>query len=133
MMLQNAIRKNSINLSSGNIKSQTGTLQLTTRNLGDSLEDFNEIVILQTPDGGKIKVSDVATVVDGFEDKDTANTLVDVETGRSLPLLGLAVMSSSNMNVVKTSKSVNEWIDSKQGSLPEGMTLQLWTDQSRTL
>ena len=30
----NAIRKNSINLSSGNIKSQTGTLQLTTRNLG---------------------------------------------------------------------------------------------------
>ena len=87
-------------------------------------------MILQTPDGGKIKVSDVATVVDGFEDKDTANTLVDVETGRSLPLLGLAVMSSSNMNVVKTSKSVNEWIDSKQGSLPEGMTLQLWTDQS---
>ena len=65
----NAIRKNSINLSSGNIKAQTGTLQLATRNLGDSLEDFNEIVILQTPDGGKIKVSDVATVVDGFEDK----------------------------------------------------------------
>ena len=128
--VSNAIRKNSINLSSGNIKSQTGTLQLTTRNLGDSLEDFNEIVILQTPDGGRIKVSDVATVVDGFEDKDTANILVDVETGQSLPLLGLAVMSSSNMNVVKTSKSVNEWIDSKQNSLPEGMTLQLWTDQS---
>ena len=56
--------------------------------------------------------------------------MVDVETGQSLPLLGLAVMSSSNMNVVKTSKSVNEWIDSKQNSLPEGMTLQLWTDQS---
>ena len=33
-------------------------------------------------------------------------------------------MSSSNMNVVKTSKSVNEWIDSKQDSLPEGISLQ---------
>ena len=78
----NAIRKNSINLSSGNIKSQTGTLQLTTRNLGNSLEDFNEIIILQTPDGGKIKVSDVATVIDGFEDKDTLDVLINVDTGR---------------------------------------------------
>ena len=39
-------------------------------------------------------------------------------------------MSSSNMNVVKTSRSVNEWIESKQGNLPEGVSLQLWTDQS---
>ena len=126
----NAIRKNSINLSSGNIKSQTGTLQLATRNLGDSLEDFNNIIILQTPDGGKIKVSDVATVVDGFEDKDTYDALINVESGQSLPLKGLLVMSSSNMNVVKTSRSVNEWIESKQGNLPEGVSLQLWTDQS---
>ena len=126
----NAIRKNSINLSSGNIKAQTGTLQLATRNLGDSLEDFNEIVILQSPDGGKIKVSDVATVVDGFEDKDTADILINVDTGKSSAVTGLMVMSSSNMNVVKTSKSVNEWIDSKQGTLPEGISLNLWTDQS---
>ena len=26
------------------------------------------------------------------------------------------------MNVVKTSKSVNEWIASKQGTLPEGIS-----------
>ena len=126
----NAIRKNSINLSSGNIKTETGTLQLATRNLGDSLEDFNKIVILQTSDGGKIRVSDVATVVDGFEDKDTSDRIINVETGKSIPLQGLLVMSSSDMNVVKTSKSVNDWIESKQGNLPEGMSLQLWTDQS---
>ena len=126
----NAIRKNSINLSSGNIKTETGTLQLTTRNLGDSLEDFNKIVILQTSDGGKIRVSDVATVVDGFEDKDTLDRIINVESGKSIPLQGLLVMSSSDMNVVKTSKSVNDWIESKQGNLPEGMSLQLWTDQS---
>ena len=82
-------------MSSGNIKSQTGTLQLTTRNLGDSLEDFNEIVILQTPDGGKIKVSDVATVIDGFEDKDTADVLINVDTGETTAVTGLLVMSSS--------------------------------------
>lgn len=126
----NAIRKNSINLSSGNIKSQTGTLQLTTRNLGNSLEDFNEIIILQTPDGGKIKVSDVATVIDGFEDKDSLDVLINVESGETTPIKGLLVMSSENMNVVKTSKSVNEWIASKQDSLPEGTSLQLWTDNS---
>ena len=121
----NAIRKNSINLSSGNIKSQTGTLQLATRNLGNSLEDFNEIIILQTPDGGKIKVSDVATVIDGFEDKDSLDVLINVESGKTTPIKGLLVMSSENMNVVKTSKSVNEWIASKQDSLPEGTQLTI--------
>ena len=89
----NAIRKNSINLSSGNIKSETGTLQLSTRNLGNTFEDFSEIIILQTPDGGKIKVSDVATVVDGFEDRDIHDVFINVETGKSTPLQGLMVMS----------------------------------------
>ena len=37
-------------------------------------------------------------------------------------------MSSENMNVVKTSKSVNEWIASNK-ILP-GTSLQLWTDNS---
>ena len=126
----NAIRKNSINLFSGNIKTESGTLQLATRNLGNSLEDFNKIVILQTADGGKIRVSDVATVIDGFEDKDTSDRIINVETGKSIPLKGLLVMSSSNMNVVKTSKSVNDWIVSKQSNLPDGISLELWTDQS---
>ena len=35
-----AIRKSSINFSSGNIKGENGTLQLSTRNLGDNLEDI---------------------------------------------------------------------------------------------
>ena len=126
----NAIRKNSINLSSGNIKSETGTLQLSTRNLGNTFEDFSEIVILQTPDGGKIKVSDVATVVDGFEDRDIHDVFINVETGKSTPLQGLMVMSTDNMNVVKTSKSVNNWVKEKQNDLPEGISIQVWTDQS---
>ena len=126
----NAIRKNSINLSSGNIKSETGTLQLSTRNLGNTFEDFSEIIILQTPDGGKIKVSDVATVVDGFEDRDIHDVFINVETGKSTPLQGLMVMSTDNMNVVKTSKSVNNWVKEKQNDLPEGISIQVWTDQS---
>ena len=58
------------------------------------------------------------------------DALINVESGKTTPLKGLLVMSSENMNVVKTSKSVNEWIVSKQDSLPEGTSLQLWTDNS---
>jgi len=126
----NAIKKSSINLSSGNIKSDTGTLQLSTRNLGNTLEDFNEIVILQTPDGGKIKIVDVATVIDGFDDKDSRDFFIDVGTERTTQTKGLMVMSSDNMNVVKTSKSARNWIDKIQDDLPEGVSLNLWTDQS---
>ena len=34
------------------------------------------------------------------------------------------------MNVVKTSKSVNNWVKEKQNDLPEGISIQVWTDQS---
>ena len=39
-------------------------------------------------------------------------------------------MSTDNMNVVKTSKSVNNWVKEKQNDLPEGISIQVWTDQS---
>ncbi|SUZ74468.1 uncharacterized protein METZ01_LOCUS27322 [marine metagenome] len=125
-----AIRKSSINFSSGNIKGENGTLQLSTRNLGDNLDDFNEIIIRQTADGGKIRISDVATVIDGFEDKDRKDYYIDVETGISVPVHGIMVMSTDNMNVVKTSKAIRDWIPGAQSRLPEGINLLLWTDMS---
>ena len=120
----NAIRKSSINTSLGSIKGENGTIQLTTRNLADTKKDFDKIIIRQTSDGGKLKVSDIAKVVDGFEDQNLRASL-----NGDLAIL-VQVLSTDNMNVVKTSQAVYDWLPIAQKNMKEGINLSLWSDTS---
>jgi len=120
----NAIRKSSLNVSAGSIKGENGTIQLTTRNLADTTKEFNKIIVRQTSDGGTLRVSDIGNVIDGFEDQNLRTSL-----NGELAVL-VQVLSTENMNVVKTSKSVNEWLPAIQESMPPGVTLSLWSDTS---
>jgi len=44
-----------------------GDVQLRAENLADTQTDFEQIVVRQTANGGQVRVIDVATVIDGFE------------------------------------------------------------------
>jgi len=117
-----AIRGNSINLSSGRIRTATGDVRLRARNLADSEKDFSDIVVRQTADGGIVRVRDVATVNDGFEDEEILATM-DGE-----PAVLLQVLTSETMQVVKSSEAVHAWIAERQQTLPEGVYLSMWFD-----
>jgi multidrug efflux pump subunit AcrB len=119
-----AIRAHSINQSSGQVRTEVGTYQLKVRSQADTEEDFSRIVIRQTRDGGVIRVGDVATVVDGFEDEPILATL------NGEPAVLLQVMTTETMDIVKASESIREWIDERQATLPPGAKLTLWTDNA---
>lgn len=118
------IRTNSLNTSSGSVRTEAGEYQITARNLADTEQDFAEIVVRQTEDGATIRVGDVATVVDGFEDNEILATL------NGEPAVLLQVMSTERMDIVTASESINEWIAKRQDSLPAGAKLTLWTDNN---
>ncbi len=118
----NAIRSNSINLSSGRVRTATGDVRLRARNLADTEQDFAKIVVRQADDGGIIHVGDVATVIDGFEDEEILATM------NGEPAVLLQVLTSDEMQVVKTSKAVNAWIEERNPTLPEGVQLTMWFD-----
>ena len=113
------IRNSSINLSSGRVKTQTGDVQLRVLNLADTQRDFEDIVIRQTPEGGAIRVGDVARVIDGFEETE----LLARYNGE--PVVVLNVQSTDTMQVVKSSESAKKWIADTQPTLPEGITLNM--------
>ena len=120
----NAIRANSINQSSGSVRTEVGTYQLKVRSQADTEAEFEDIIIRQTPDGGTIRIGDVANVVDGFEDQPILATL------NGKPAVLLMVMTTETMDIVKASESINNWIESRQSTLPAGAELTLWTDQA---
>ena len=119
-----AIRNTSINQSAGSVRTEVGTYQLKVRSQADTEEDFNNIIVLETTDGGTIRVGDVATVLDGFEDNPILATL------NGEPAVLIQIMSTEIMDIVKASESVREWIEKRQETLPAGATLTLWTDKA---
>ncbi|MCF6263641.1 MAG: efflux RND transporter permease subunit [Xanthomonadales bacterium] len=119
-----AIRNDSINRSSGSVRTEVGTYQLKIRNQADTEADFSNIIILETTDGGVIRVGDVATVIDGFED----NPILASLNGE--PAILIQVMTTEIMDIVTASDSIRKWIENRQSSLPAGAKLTLWTDNA---
>lgn len=116
------IRASSMNLSSGQVKTATGDVQLRVQNLADDQRDFEQIVVRQTPEGATIRVGDVARVVDGFEENEILATL------NGKPAVLLQVQSTDDMQVVKSSEAAKRWIEEIQPTLPEGVELMMWFD-----
>lgn len=117
-----AIRLNSLNVSAGAVQTRTGDIQLRASNLADSEDDFNAIIVRQSPDGAMITVDDVAHVIDGFEQDEIRATL------NGKPAILLQVMSTDNMQVVKSSEAVQAWIEKVGPTLPESVDIMLWFD-----
>jgi multidrug efflux pump subunit AcrB len=118
----NAIRASSVNLSSGEVRTATGDVRLRARNLADTQEDFERIILRQTDDGATVRVGDVARVIDGFEENEVLATM------NGQPAVLLQVLATDNMQVVKSSETVRQWMEETRPSLPAGIELTMWFD-----
>ncbi|WP_109261088.1 efflux RND transporter permease subunit [Hyphobacterium indicum] len=115
-----ALRNSSLNASAGQVRTDIGDVSLTARQLGDSADDFERIVVRQTSDGGTIRISDIASVTDGFVDANLVGTY------NSEPMALVVIVSSPNMDVVEVSDGVQAYIERRQATLPEGVSMSLW-------
>jgi len=117
-----AVRGSSVNSSSGTVRTEIGNMQIRTRNLADSREDFENIIIRQDNAGSVIRVKDVAKVIDGFEEVDLLATVNGERT------ILVQIMSGPDMDVVKMSKNVHAYLEDARQELPSGMSITVWED-----
>lgn len=120
----NAVRATSVNSSSGIVRTGIGNVQLRTRNIADTREEFENIIVRQTPSGAVIRVSDIAEVIDGFEQINLMATVNGEHT------ILVQVMSGPNMDIVKMAEAVREYIKEAADELPKGISMTLWNDVS---
>jgi len=120
-----AIRATSINTSSGSIRTETGDVSVRARNLADTQAQFEDIVLRQTADGAIVRVGDVATVIDGFVDGDLESTF----NGETNAIIFVPTLKE-NMNVVRTQRAIVAYMEQKNQTLPQGVQLEMWWDDS---
>ena len=124
-----AVRNSSLNSSGGTVRTDTGTVALQARQLADTREDFENIIVRETMDGGTIRIRDVATVVDGFVDADLDATF------DGQPTAFIMINTPEKMDVVKYSNNIKDYIERAnsgrgQDALPESLKIDMLFDSS---
>lgn len=120
----NAIRSSSVNLPAGTIKSSGGDLQLQTRGQAYYAEDFEDIIIDSNRDGVLLRLGDIATIKDDFEESEFIALL------NGQPSVYINLFITDNPNVLKAREQVYEYLDELQQNLPPGIHVNLWNDQT---
>jgi multidrug efflux pump subunit AcrB len=122
-----AIRTSSVDLSAGSVKTETGRILLRTNQQAYNYEDFSSITLLTRPDGSKIKVGDVATVIDGF---DETPIVARFNGDRAI---AIDVFRTGMQSSIDIGKKVKEFLSWKQEQLPKGIFLKYWSDDSERI
>ncbi|MEQ1618240.1 MAG: efflux RND transporter permease subunit [Terricaulis sp.] len=119
-----AVRGSSLNIGAGAVRTGDGNFQLQARNLADTELDFENITVRQTPDGGVVRVGDVARVIDGFQDTNVYSRM----NGQPAALVALHV--ADRFDIWETNKAVHESLDEFRKTLPTGVELTTIYDQA---
>lgn len=115
-----AVRGSSLNIAAGQVRTETGNIQVAARALADTEEEFGNIVVRQIADGSVIRVRDVGAVVDGFEDAKSKREM------NGKPSISIAVQAPETLNIVKLSKAVTDWVDKKNKELGGKAEVYIW-------
>ncbi len=119
-----AVRGSSVNASAGAVRTAQGRIQLTSRQLADTADQFGEIIVRQQADGSTIRVRDVARVTDDLADIDFSGTY----NGQTMVLIN--VSSRGDVDVVRLSRQMQTYLEQKRAELPSSVTLSDWIDMA---
>ncbi len=120
-----AVRGSSIDLPGGLIKAEGGEITLRTKEQAYIGTDFSEIVLLTNPDGGKIRLGDVANINDGFAEQD----IITKFNGKLAAIVLVKEVGSENP--LEISEFVYDYVvKASESWVPEGVELVAWSDSS---
>ena len=125
--ISQAIRNSSVDLSAGNIRTEGGDVLIRSKGQAYRRADFAEIVVKTNPDGSIVRISDIANVQDGFQEESVRTKF----NGKNAAFVD--VSRTGKQSAMETAEKVRNYIDSRQDSLPVGLELGYWDDDSQIL
>ena len=122
-----ALRRRSVDVPSGSIRSDRGEILLRSRGQAYHGEDLERLAIRVRPDGTRVLLRDVARVVDGFADTGQELSF----DGRPAALLQVARVGGQDARRIVA--TVRQYVTEASSRYPDGAALHLWKDESSQL
>jgi len=123
----NAIRLSSLDLPGGAVKTAGGEILLRTKGQKYRGEEFESITVITRSDGTRLQLEDVATVIDGFEETDTASRF------DGQPAALIQVFRVGDEGALQIARITKEYLDRIEPTLPAGISVSTWDDDSIVL
>ncbi|HAN82161.1 MAG TPA: RND transporter permease, partial [Verrucomicrobiales bacterium] len=121
--LVGAVRRSSLALSAGSLRTPVGSIMIRTDGQAYTQDDFAKIVVTAA-DGAQIRIGDLATIKDGFEDAQMMTRF------NGKPAIMIDVLRAEDENAIKISDAVHRYIDQTSDFLPSGVGVSAWDDES---
>jgi multidrug efflux pump subunit AcrB len=122
-----AVRRSSLDLPGGSVKTAGGEILIRAKGQAYRGGEFEGLVLLSRPDGSRLRLGDVARVVDGFEETDQLAHFDD------RPTTLVEVYRVGNQSALEISATVREYIEQARERFPAGVTLTVWQENARFL
>lgn len=120
-----AVQNSSLDISAGNVRTDGGDILIRSKGQAYRQGEFEEIVVKTNADGTIIRIGDIATVNDGFEEVSLRSSF----NGEFAALIN--VYRIGDQSAIQIANKVKEYIEEKQSELPQGISLSFWDDDSQ--
>ncbi len=122
--ISEAISNSSIDLSAGNLKTTGGDILVRLKGQAYTKDEFESIIVKTNSDGSIIRLKDITTIIDGFEETPIRSRL----NGKNSVFID--VYRVGNESAIEVADTVKKFIEEKQSLLPQGFELSYWDDDS---
>ncbi|MEZ5490207.1 MAG: efflux RND transporter permease subunit [Gammaproteobacteria bacterium] len=122
--ISRAISRASLDMPGGTIRSESGEILVRTKGQVYDGSEYQNLVIRSFPDGTQLRLGDIATVKDGFEEGYLDARLNGVNAAI------IDVLRVGDEDIVRSARQIRRWMESAKLDLPEGMTLRVVTDSA---
>ncbi len=120
------VSSNSLDSSAGSLDTPTEEVRLRTVGQNYGQADFEDIIVVSSAEGDLLRLGDIATVTDGFEDNDLIARFNDK------PVAFVDVYRTSDERVLDVAASVKAMLANDYAP-PQGVEYAVWNDQSQIL
>lgn len=117
----------SLELPGGGIDTESGELLVRVSDRRRTAAEFRDIILRAGPGGAEVRLGDIATITDGFEDTDQAT----VFNGKPAVLVTAYRVGSEAPSGV--AEAVKSYVPVLRTALPRGMEVTTWDDDSELL
>jgi HAE1 family hydrophobic/amphiphilic exporter-1 len=123
--INQAIAGTNVSYPAGSVENNNGRFSLRLNEKFMKLEDLRNLTILQTKEGGRVLLKDIASITDA----QTEDKMVNRINGK--PGIGIEIVKQADANTVKVSELVKKKLeDLKKMYASKGLSFEIAIDQS---
>ena len=122
--IANTIANTALELPGGAIRAASGEVLLRTQERRDFAYEYRDIPLVSNNRGGLLKLGDIGTVNDTFEEIEKEAFL------NNQPALRVQIMRVGDQTPISVAENVRNYLDATNNSLPEGLEITVMEDES---